>query len=152
MRLFAAAISLIAIGQATSNVLEAYDLMEDTEKQTKCDGLSGTMYEGKCYTFEGTINGITDVIDGAPDLRQLIKATECPGGCAIWAETCAPATWQEMCEHARNHDRDIMRKTIFYIFMGVFTVGLLFVCLKSGEEAGTKARFGDDDDNFERAA
>ena len=51
------------------------------------------MYRSVCYTFEGNIDGIIEVVDDGDDVRQVISMAECPGGCAIWGLTCAPSTY-----------------------------------------------------------
>ena len=137
-----------------AQMFDKYDEMSSSDKLASCDKLSGTMYLGTCYTFEGQLNGITEVVHDGEDTRELIEMTSCPGGCAIWAITCAPETYQELCQHARNQGRDVMRKYVFYIFLGVFATGTLYVCCAKDDSSGARTRGYDeeDDDKYERAS
>ena len=76
---------------------------------------------------------------------------DCPGGCAIWGVTCAPSTYKELCEHAKNQGRDVMRKYVFYIFLGVFAMGTMYICCSSDDNAQSRSNYEDDlDDKYQR--
>ena len=120
---------------AVSDLLKEYDGLTLDAKESMCEEIEGIMFKGTCYTFDQEILGITEVVEDGEDIKELINMKDCPGGCAIWGVTCAPSTYKELCEHAKNQGRDVMRKYVFYIFLGVFAMGTMYICCSSDDNA-----------------
>ena len=80
-----------------------FEVLPKEDQKIMCSEIGGWYMKKRCYTFDGTIMEERVMPDGTV-YEEEIAMRDCPGGCAIWGVTCAPATWVTICKGAAQKE------------------------------------------------